>query len=285
MLPNGKKRLSRSFVLPGSLRSGQIARGCRQSNCQLFAVVAKMPLELAEGLVFFIADACDRQAHLVADFGHGPASHPELDDAILAIAEHGRAGGFENFAELQAVALALVQIGRGGGEAVERLVAFGALDALSHHVDGPDELASLWRVFRQHQGHVELALAGLGQQAAANLLGAVVPKARIKPCVPPARGAVALDIANHVRLGSLGGQGRQADHQGDSSRAGLAGSGQQCFGGTGGILGLAGGPVGVVSFMVAVEPSLMLGRTIRAIPTLCNGPQSTELSPRSLHGL
>ena len=75
----------------------------RQPDRQLFAVVAKMPLELAEGFVLLVADAGDRQIHLVADLGDGPAPHPELDDTILAIAEHGFAGGLEDFTELKAL--------------------------------------------------------------------------------------------------------------------------------------------------------------------------------------
>ena len=52
-----------------------------------------------------------------ADLGDGPAAHPEFDDPVLAGREDGLAGGFEDLAELQAVAMPLVVVGAGRARA------------------------------------------------------------------------------------------------------------------------------------------------------------------------
>ena len=113
-----------------------------------------------------------------------------------------------------------VEVGARRALVVERLVPLGPLDPLADHVDGADQLAALGGVVGQDQVQVELAGAGLAQQPAADLLGAVVPEAGVEPGVPPADGAVALDVADQVRLGGLGRQGGQADDQGHRGRAG-----------------------------------------------------------------
>ncbi len=73
----------------------------------------------------------------------------------------------------------------------------------------------------------------------------------------------------------------KADHERDGRRAGFAGSRQQVFQRE--RPALAERPlrsVGVLSFMFAVVPSLMLGNQEYARSLLsCNGPQSTEISP------
>ena len=95
-----------------------------------------------------------------------------------------------------------------------RLVAAGALNALADHVDRPDQLAALGRVLGQDQVQVELAGAGLREQPAADLLGAIVPEAGVEPGVPPADGAVPLDVVDQVRLAGRGRQCGEADDQG-----------------------------------------------------------------------
>ena len=72
---------------------------------QLIAAVTELALELSEGLVFLVADPGDGQVQLVADLGHRPAAHPELDDAILAVGQYGPAGGLEDLAQLESIAL------------------------------------------------------------------------------------------------------------------------------------------------------------------------------------
>ena len=114
-----------------------------------------------------------------------------------------RRRGFEDLAQLESIALALVEIGRGGRERVERLEPLGALDPLADHVDRPDQLAALGRVVGQDLGQVELTVAGLGEQAAADLLRAVVPEPGVEPGIPPADRAIALNVADQVRLGRL----------------------------------------------------------------------------------
>ena len=99
-----------------------------------------------------------------------------------------------------------------------RLVSLGPLDPLADHVDGADQLAALGGVLAENLVQVELAVAGLGEQPAADLLGAVVPEPGIEPGVPPADRAVPLDVADQVGLGRLGRQRGQADDQGHRSR-------------------------------------------------------------------
>ena len=113
-----------------------------------------------------------------------------------------------------------------GVRAVERLEPLGALDPLADHVDGADQLAALGGVFGQDLGQVELAVAGLGEQAAADFLGAVVPEPGVEPGIPPADGAIPLDVPDQVRLGGLGRQGGQADHQRDRGRPDRRGPGR-----------------------------------------------------------
>ena len=57
----------------------------------------------------------------------------------------------------------------------------------------------------------------------ADLLGAVVPEAGVEPGVPPADGAIALDVVDEVRLGGRGRERGQADDQGHRGRAGAEG--------------------------------------------------------------
>ena len=99
-------------------------------------------------------------------------------------------------------------------------MAAGPLDPLADHVDGPDQLAALGGVVGQDQVQVQDARPGLAQQAAADLLGAVVPEAGVEAGIAPADGAVPLDVADEVRLGRVGRQGRQADDQGHRRRTG-----------------------------------------------------------------
>ena len=98
-------------------------------NSSMSRRAAEMLLELSQRLVFLVADAGERQIELLADLGHGPAAHPQLDDPVLALAEHGPAGRFQDLAQLDPVAVALVDVGSRCG-AVERLEPLGALTRL-----------------------------------------------------------------------------------------------------------------------------------------------------------
>ena len=129
-------------------------------------------------------------------------------------------GGFQDLAQLEPVPLALVYVG-GWDVPVERLVLLGPLDSLADHVDGADEFTTLRRIIRQDQGQIELAFAGLGEEPAADLLGAIVPEAGVQSSIPPAGGAITLDVPDEVRLGRLGGQGSEPDDQCDGGRSDL----------------------------------------------------------------
>jgi hypothetical protein len=107
---------------------------------------------------------------------------------------------------------------------VERQMPLGPLDPLAHHVDGPDELAALGGIVGQDQVQLELARAGLPEESAADFLRAVVPEARVEVGIAPADGAVALNVADQVRLARVGRQGGQADDQGHRRGAGPEGT-------------------------------------------------------------
>ena len=89
-----------------------------------------------------------------------------------------RAGGFEDLAEFLTLAVAAVEVGAGGQLVVERLEAAGPLDPLADHVDRPDQLATLGGVVGQDEVEVELAGAGLAQQAGSRPPGCSRPRGR-----------------------------------------------------------------------------------------------------------
>ena len=217
---------------------------------------------------------------------HARVSPPDDFFALVTLTGTGPASGLEDLAELEAVALALVQIGSRGREAIERLVSLGSLNPLAHHVDRPDQLPAFRRVFGQHLGHVELALAGLGQQPAADFLGAVVPQARVEPRRCASRRCNRAGCPNHVRLGRLGRQSRQADHEARRRRGPLCGydspgfqwKSASCF-------STGADSMGFLSFMFAVLPSLMLGNDPFASRLLVfYGPLNARNSPILFNG-
>ena len=101
---------------------------------------------------------------------------------------------------------------------VEGLELAGPLDPLADHVDRPDQFATLRGVVGHDQVQVEHAGSSLAEQAAADLLGAVVPEAGVEPGVPPAGGAVALDVVDQLRFGRLGRQRGEAHDEGHGPR-------------------------------------------------------------------
>ncbi|MEO8122158.1 MAG: hypothetical protein ABI606_22885, partial [Rhodoferax sp.] len=73
-------------------------------------------------------------------------------------------------------------------------------------------IALLGSYLGKHQIELELARASLTEEPAADFLGAILPEARVKPGVAPACGAIALNVADQVRLGRVGRQRGQADN-------------------------------------------------------------------------
>src|SRR5271166_4109158 len=96
---------------------------------------------------------------------------------------------------------------------VDRLVAFCSLYPLADHIYGPNQFAPLGGVIGQNLGEFELAGPCLGEETATDFLRAVIPQHGIESRVAPAYGAIALDIANQIRLRRLRGEGSQPDHQ------------------------------------------------------------------------
>src|SRR5271157_1830156 len=75
-------------VKTGSTGSGRLALGERgyghRTNSKFLAAIAKVVLQLSQSLVLLVAHAIDRHCQFGPDLGHGPAPHPEFDNAILA---------------------------------------------------------------------------------------------------------------------------------------------------------------------------------------------------------
>src|SRR5579885_314107 len=115
-------------------------------------------------------------------------------------------GGFQDFAELETISVTLVHL-NGRDVPIERLIALGALNSLPDHVDGTDEFPAFGRVLREDLRQIQLAFPSLGQEAAAHLLGAIVPEAGIQSRVTPADGAIPLDVPDQIRFGGLSRQG------------------------------------------------------------------------------
>src|SRR5579864_3551352 len=157
----------------------------RNVDVEVVATVGEVALELAESLVLLVAHAGYGHLQRIANLWNGPAPRPHLDDAVLAWSQDGPPRGLENFAELLAIARALIVIGAECVPFVEQLIRFGTLDSLAYEVDGPHELAALLGIVGQDQVQVELACPGLGQQPAADLLCAVVPEAGRDSRIPP----------------------------------------------------------------------------------------------------
>src|SRR5918993_1045840 len=63
--------------------------GRRGAQVELVAAIGQVAFELAEGLVFLVADPGDGEVHRLADLGDGPTSRPELDDPVLARGQDG----------------------------------------------------------------------------------------------------------------------------------------------------------------------------------------------------
>ena len=82
---------------------------------------------------------------------------------------------------------------------VDRLVPLGTLDPLADHVDGADQLAALGGVVGQDLVQVELAVAGLAEQAAADFLGAVIPERGSSRAFRQQTVQIALDVADERR--------------------------------------------------------------------------------------
>jgi len=180
---------------------------------EFIASASEIALEFAKRLVFFVAHASHRQAHLFTDLGHGPTAGPEFNDLILTSAQNGLPSSFENLSELLAIPLTLVKVRTRGKPIIERLESLGTLDAFANHVDGPDELATLRGVVSQDEIQVELADPGFTQEPTADFLGAIFPETWIQPRVSPTDGAVSLDVLNQFRLGGMRGQGGQTNDQ------------------------------------------------------------------------
>ncbi len=200
-----------------SLRSGRnrpvyssLATEWVRPEIQLITAVAELALELSECLVFLVADSRDGHIELDADLRNRPATHPELDDPILARCQYGAARGFEDFSQFELISLATIEIGGGSRRSIERLEPLGALNSLPHHVDGPDQLPAVRRVLRQNLRQVELSVPRLGEKTAADFLGAVIPEPGIKPGIAPADRAIALNVANQIRFGRLSGERSQS---------------------------------------------------------------------------
>ncbi len=139
-------------------------------------------------------------------------------------------GALENFAEFQPIALALVEVGNGRRKGIEGLEFLGSLHALAYHVDRSYQLAAFGRIIGEHLGQVELAVAGFAQQAAADLLGAIIPESGIEPGIPPADRAIALNIANKICFRRLRGQSGESDDQGHGGGASFTRASDQAFG-------------------------------------------------------
>src|SRR5690606_10906322 len=119
------------------------------------------------------------------DLRHGPAAGPEFDDPVLTIGQDGPTRGQEDLAQLLTLTLALVVVRAGGALIIQALVLSSTLHALADHVDGAGELATLVGVLGQDAVQVEVAGASLGKQPAADLLRAIVPKARVEVRITP----------------------------------------------------------------------------------------------------
>ncbi len=104
----------------------------------------------------------------------------------------------EDFTQFESIPLSLVEIGQRGIEIIQRVVPLAPLNPLADHVDRAHQLTALGGILGKDQRHIELPLAGLCEQPAADFLGAVVPEPGIEPRVPPADCAVALNVADQV---------------------------------------------------------------------------------------
>src|SRR5205823_2511226 len=100
--------------------------------------VGEVVLELADGLVFLVADPLGRELQLVGDLMHLPAVEAQPEDLLLAGAEQCRGRPGDRLALVGQPPLCLVApVGRLQGHADGPLAA--ALAPLLDRVDGPQE--------------------------------------------------------------------------------------------------------------------------------------------------
>ncbi len=198
--------------------TGLIALTRDRPKIELIPATGEMPLQLPERLVLLVAHPIDGHLQGFGDFGNRPTSGPKLDDAILPLGQDGSAGGFEDFSQLEPRAIRLLRVKSRNVLLIKDLMPLGSLNALANHVDGSNEFATLRRVVRQNEVEIKLAGSGLAEKSAADFLGTVIPDAGIEPGVSPADGAVALDVADQVRLGGVRCQGREPNDQGHRGR-------------------------------------------------------------------
>ena len=83
-----------------------------ETEFQDVAAAAEVLFQFPQRLVLLVTDPSERKIEFGSDFRDRRSAHPELDDSILTRAQHGPACRFQNLAELDPVALALVQVGR-----------------------------------------------------------------------------------------------------------------------------------------------------------------------------
>src|SRR5262249_19364092 len=177
----------------------------------LVAPALEMPAQLPDRLVLLVADALGGHAHLLGDVLHRPALEAPLQDALLPRAEQ-LGGGVAHRRPLVGAAAVEAVAAVGHRPRQARVPAPRPLRPLLHRVDGPQELAPL-RALLVAQDAVPGVRRDPFEQAAEHLLRAVGPGAGVEVGIPPARRAVAAQVAE--RLLADAGTGRHARGRAD----------------------------------------------------------------------